>query len=131
MKATYIQQYLSKRYPEIAKEVSSRFTSERCCDRLVDKVCRLALHATSEKWEHQVVSIAAVLLLCSPETIYVESTVRRNSGSASLLGKSLGISQQSVSQKVDRARHYYTHVGWCREAVDKIVKEVRSERKGC
>ena len=125
--AIHIQSYLADRYPEVAQEVALRFTSKKCNDRLVGRVCYLAMQATSENWEHQIVSIASVLLLCSPETIYVGCAVRRNSGATGLLAKKLGVSQPAISQKVDRARHYYTHVSWCREAVDNIVKEVRDE----
>lgn len=123
----HIYTFLEQNHPGIAKEVLDKFRSKKCNDRLVGRVCYLAFQATSENWEHQIVSIASVLLLCSPETIYVGCAVRRNSGATGLLAKKLGISQPAISQKVDRARHYYTHVAWCREAVDNIVKEVRDE----
>lgn len=123
----HIHSYLSERYPDVAEEVLDKFRSMKCNPKVIRSVYNKAAEMMEERWEIQVVTIAASLLLCSPETILVNSAVRRSSGVATATGKVLGISQVSVSKKVDRARHYYTHVAWCRDAVDKIVKEVRGE----
>lgn len=125
--AESIQNYLSIHHPTIAVEVNSKLQYIPCSMTLAQKVSTDAAIAVSDKWKAHLVTISTLLVLCSPETIHANSSVKRNSGVATLAGKALGISQQCVSRKIERAVHYYTHVGWCRIAVDNIVKEVRGE----
>lgn len=120
-----LQQYLQQYHPDIAEEVYSRFKSIPCTPELIHHVHDHTLAIASETWQVQIISIAAALLLASPETIYTDCGIRRNSGIATMLGKQIGVSHQVISKKVERARHYYTHVSWVRDAVDQIVKEVR------
>lgn len=121
--STHLHSYLAVHYPDIADEATERLSSVKCNPKLVRAVSSLAANHSSETWEFQITTIASVLVLCSPETIHAKSKVRN--GIAVALSKVLGISRQAVCQKVDRSRHYYLRVGWCREAVNKIVKEVR------
>ncbi|MCL7987748.1 hypothetical protein M8998_07340 [Sphingobacterium sp. lm-10] len=121
-----IQQYLQQYHPDIAKEVYSRFKSIPCTPEVIQQVHHHTIPHAHEHWQVQIISIAAALLLVSPETIYTDCGIRRNSGVATILGKQIGVSKQVISKKVERARHYYTHVSWAREAVDQIVKEVRN-----
>ncbi len=118
-----IQTYLSEYHPAIAKEVEDRLRSQPCTSQVVASVLSRAASIETEPWQHRLIIIISTLLLCSPETIFTTCAVRK--GVASTLAKSLGVSQQAVSKKVEQARHYYTHLAAIREAVDKIVKEVR------
>lgn len=117
----HIQSYLAAHYPAVAEEISTKLTSVKCNPKLIRKVSQLA--TADEQWEYQLKTIAAVLILCSPETIHASSKVRN--GIAVAISNVLGISRQAVCQKVDRARHYYFNMARVNEAVDKIVKEVR------
>lgn len=120
-----LQQYLQQYHPDIAQEVYQRFKSLPCTPEIIKSVHAHTIPLASEHWQVQIISIAAALLLVSPETIYTDCGIRRNSGVATMLGKQIGVSHQVISKKVERARHYYTHVSWARDAVDQIVKEVK------
>lgn len=119
-----IQQYLQQYHPAIAEEVYQRFKSIPCTPNLIKSVHNHTVPLVGERWQVQIISIAAALILVSPETIFTDCGIRRSSGVATMLGNVLGVSKQLISKKVERARHYYTHVSWAKEAVDKIVKEV-------
>ena len=118
-----IQTYLSEYHPAIAKEDEDRLRSQPCTTHVVDSVLSRARILDTEPWQHRLIVIISTFLLCSPETIFTTCAVRK--GVASTLARSLGVSQQAVSKKVEQARHYYAHVLAIRETVDKIVKEVR------
>ncbi|MGJ1420467.1 hypothetical protein ACR79T_12640 [Sphingobacterium spiritivorum] len=119
----HIQSYLATHYPDVAEEIITKLTSIKCNPKLVRKISSLA--TAEEHWEYQLKTIAAVLVLCSPETIHTKSKVRN--GIAVSISNVLGVSRQAVCHKVDRARHYYLNVARVREAVDYIVKEVRGD----
>ncbi len=118
-----IETYLNQFHPSVFKEISERLSSIPCEYALIKTIYIKAKSSRQEKWELQLITIAATLALCSPETLYVGSRVRL--GVAKTLAEILEVSQQRVSQKFESASHYYKNISWCRESVDKIVREVR------
>lgn len=127
--AESIQAFLDVHHPVVGKEVRDKLQHIPCTEELSQAVVASSQRIVSDKWQAQLIAISSLLLLCSPETIHTSRGVRRSSGVATLAAKALGISQQCVSRKIERAVHYYTHIGWCRDAVDSIVKEVRDGRE--
>jgi len=118
-----VEEYLNQFHPGIYQEVVYRLNSIPCSKEITQSVYTSASSLCEERWEIQLVTIAATLALCSPETLHVGCRVRLGVGK--LLSVALGVSQQRVSQKFVTASHYYRNISWCREAVDNIVKEVR------
>lgn len=125
MKIIAIEEYLNQFHPGVFKEINERLSSIPCHDGVTNAIYNKACAIRSERWEIQLITIAATLALCSPETLYVGCRVRL--GVAKSISEVLEISQQRVSQKFESASHYYRNINWCREAVDSIVKEVRGE----
>lgn len=118
-----LEDYLNQFHPEVYSEIKERLSSQPCNDELAELVHSKATSYTNERWQIQLITIAAILALCSPETLYVGCRVRLGVGKS--LSVALGVSQQRVSQKFLSASHYYKNISWCRDAVDSIVKEVR------
>ena len=121
-----VEEYLNQFHPGVYQEVLDRLKSIPCNNKLTEEVFKKASDYRKEKWQVQLITIASVLALCSPETLYVGSRVKLGVGKS--LSYALGVSQQRVSQKFISASHYYRNVNWCRECVDNIVKEVRCGR---
>lgn len=118
-----ITNYLNLFHPNILEEMQRKMSAIECTPHVLEKVINLSCANFTDKWERRMVLIASCLLLFTPETIYANCLVRK--GVASKIAESLGVSQQAVSKQVAQSRYYYSRTPWCREAVDKIVKEVR------
>lgn len=122
-----IAEYLNTYHPDVLKEMEVRLQSQPCSDGLVELVYNKAMQLFDEKWQVQLITIASVLALCSPETLYIGCRVRL--GVAKSLSVALGVSQQRVSQKFLSASHYFKNITWCREASESIIHEIRSNKE--
>ena len=117
--------YLRENHPDILVEAKSKLLSSPTSRTVFSQMHSRARKIVQDDWQVKLVTITAALLYSSPETLYSAMPIRN--GVAKTLGCVLDVTKQAVSKKLDQARHYYTHVAWCRDAVDKIVKEVRGE----
>lgn len=118
-----ITNYLNLFHPNILQEMQQKMSAIECAPSVINKVIDLTNGNFNDKWERRMVLIASCLLLFTPETIYANCLVRK--GVSSKIAECLGVTQQAVSKQVGQSRYYYSRASWCREAVDRIVKEVR------
>lgn len=122
-----INEYLNQFHPEVYAEISDRLKSIPCDSKLANQVFTKANEMQDEVWKVQLLTIASVLALCSPETLYVGCRLRL--GVASTIAPVFGLSRQRVCQKIQSAAHYYKNINWCRDGVEQILKEVKEDGK--
>lgn len=125
-----IKDYLNHYHPTILrefKEFKQNLKSQACTDSLAAFVYSRACSLKDEKWKVQLTTIATILKLCSPETLYIKARVK--SGVLQALSKALGITKSAVSRKIESAIHYYSYVSAIRNDVESIVSEVKNEKE--
>jgi len=123
MREATITNYLGIFHPQVLQEMQTKMSSIPYCKAKVAQIVGLVERESFDQWQTRMVLLASCLILFSPETIYVNCMARK--GVVSGIAEILGVTSQAISKGVDQARYYYQRAEWCRNEVDKIVKEVK------
>lgn len=119
---TQLTKYLTEFYPAILQEVSEKMTAIECTSELVSTITAKVIASGYDYWEVKLITLATVLRLCSPETIFTKSNTRKTV--CTKVAEEFGVTNAAISKIVGQAKYYYTNMNWVKNEVDKIVKEV-------
>lgn len=113
--------YLDIFHPEILQKMQEQLSGIDCSPEAVRNI--ISQVQETENWKKRLIIIASSLVLFSPETILIGCTTRYPV--TKIVSQELGVSRPAISKNISQATYYYQRFDWCRNAVDKIVKEVR------
>jgi len=124
MTDTVLRSYISQYHPQLLVEVSDKLKSIKCTPELVAMIKDNASNLGFDIWETKLITLATTLILCSPESIYTKSFVRK--GVCRTVAKIFNVSVAAISKYISQTRYYYLNIDWVKVEVDKIVQEIKS-----